>query len=218
MIPADDISLLRLLQLADSAIPIGGSAHSFGLETMAEEGSISPENVEDFLRDHLEETGALEAAFVRQAWKTLKTFDHRELSHEFGARKPARESRDASLKLGRRFADLVNALVGAPLLETELHYCVAFGAAGAVLGISEDAVALAYLHQSMAGFISACQRLMPLGQAAASRMLWNLKPAMLYTKMVRASHSELEEVWCFSPYPELASMRHGSLETRLFMS
>jgi urease accessory protein UreF len=57
---------------------------------------------------------------------------------------------------------------------------------------------------------------MPLGQAAASRILWNLKPAI-----VRASHFEIkqsEEVWCFSPYPELASMRHGSLETRLFIS
>ena len=213
MIPADDVSLLRLLQLADSAIPIGGSAHSFGLETMAEEGSIAPENVEDFLRDHLQEGGALEAAFVRWAWKRD---DHCALSHEFSARKPARESRDASLKLGRRFAELVNALTGAPLLQTELHYCVAFGAAGAVLGIAEDAVALAYLHQSMAGFISACQRLMPLGQAAASKILWNLKPAI-----IRAADSEInnaEEGWCFTPYPELASMRHGSLETRLFIS
>jgi urease accessory protein len=92
-----------------------------------------------------------------------------------------------------------------------LHYCVAFGGAGAVLGVAENAVTLAYLHQSMAGLISACQRLMPLGQVAASKILWNLKPAM-----VRAA--ECQEVWCFSPYPELASMRHGSLETRLFIS
>jgi urease accessory protein len=170
------------------------------------------------LRDHLQEAGALEAAFVRRSWKQD---DHRELSIrdvslEFGARRPARESREASLKLGRRFAELVNSVTGAPLLQTELHYCVAFGAAGAILGVGEDAVVLAYLHQSMTGFISACQRLMPLGQAAASKILWNLKPAI-----ARAAYFEVsqgEEVWCFSPYPELASMRHGSLETRLFIS
>jgi urease accessory protein len=213
LIPADDLSLLRLLQLADSAIPIGGSAHSFGLETLAEDQSLTPDSLEDFLLDHLQEAGALEGTFVRRSWRRG---DQRELSHEFSARKPARESRDASLKLGRRFAELVNTLLAAPVLETNLHYCVAFGAAGAVLGIAENALALAYLHQSMAGFISACQRLMPLGQAAASKILWNLKPAI-----VRAAHLEInqsEEVWCFSPYPELASMRHGSLETRLFIS
>ncbi len=218
MIPADDLSLLRLLQIADSAIPIGGSAHSFVLETMAEEGSITPGSVEDFLRDHLQEAGALEAAFVRRAWKRD---GHRELSHEFSARKPPRIARDASLKLGRRFVELVNALTGAPVLETELHYCVAFGAAGAILGVAEDAVVLAYLHQSMAGFISACQRLMPLGQAAASKIVWNLKPAIIRAALSEINHSEInhaEEVWCFSPYPELASMRHGSLETRLFIS
>jgi urease accessory protein len=218
VIPADDVSFLRLLQLADSAIPIGGAAHSFGLETMAEEGSIAPDSLEAFLHDHLQEAGTLEAAFVRRSWRTCDRREPglREMNLEFSARKPARESRDASLKLGRRFAELVNALTGVPVLETDLHYCIAFGAAGAVLGVQEAAVALAYLHQSIAGFVSACQRLMPLGQAAASKILWNLKPAI-----VRAAQSETnqrEEVWCFSPYPELASMRHGSLETRLFIS
>jgi urease accessory protein UreF len=70
---------------------------------------------------------------------------------------------------------------------------------------------LAWLNQSISGLVSSCQRLMPLGQAAAARILWNLKPAM-----ARLSHSE--EVSCFSPYLELASMRHGSIQTRLFIS
>jgi urease accessory protein len=115
------------------------------------------------------------------------------------------------LKLGRRFAELVNGMLDQPMLETGQHYCVAFGAAGAVLGIPLDALVLAYLKQSIAGLVSACQRLMPLGQAAASRILWNLKPAI-------ARVSLTEEAACFSPYLELASMRHGSLETRLFIS
>jgi urease accessory protein len=176
------------------------------------------------LNDHLEETGALEAAFVHRSWRAkgaAREPSLRDISSEFSARKPARESRDASLKLGRRFVELVNAIAGAPALETELHYCVAFGAAGALLGVAEKAVVLAYLHQSMAGLISACQRLMPLGQLAASKILWSLKPAIARAAQFETKHFETnqcEEVWCFSPYPELASMRHGSLETRLFIS
>jgi urease accessory protein len=102
-------------------------------------------------------------------------------------------------------------MLGYPLLPTDLHYCVAFGAAGAALAIPADTVVLAYLNQSITGLVSACQRLMPLGQAAASKILWNLKPAI-----VRASLTE--EASCFSPFLELASMRHGSIETRLFIS
>jgi urease accessory protein len=210
MIPTGEIALLRLLQLADSAAPIGGAAHSFGLETLAEEG-LTPAEVETLLSAYLEEAGALEAVFVRRAWSTGDLRRLQALTVELSARKPARESREASLKLGRRFAGLVNGMVEYSLLEANLHYCIAFGAAGAALGISIDAVALAYVNQSINGLVSACQRLMPLGQAAASKILWNLKPAI-----ARVSLSE--EASCFSPYLELASMRHGSLETRLFIS
>jgi urease accessory protein len=208
----DHTALLRLLQLADSVLPIGGTAHSFGLETLADEGALRPEGVEEFLRDYLNENGTLEAAFVHRAWNCDQIGD---LNDELSARKPARESREASLKLGRRFAELVNGLAEAPLLETGLHYCVAFGAAGAEFGIPENAVTLAYLQQSITGLVSACQRLMPLGQVAAAKIIWNLKPAIAETA---ARGIPAEEVWCFSPFPELASMRHGSIETRLFIS
>src|ERR1700674_2552922 len=62
---ADFLALLRLMQLADSALPIGTTAHSFGLETLVAEGDLDVEQLAPFLRDYLEEAGGVESAFCR---------------------------------------------------------------------------------------------------------------------------------------------------------
>jgi len=203
--------LLDLLYLADSAIPIGGAAHSFGLETLVEEDRLGPANLEDFLRHHLAESGALESAYLRRAWRGE---DAQALSDEFAARRVARESREATLKMGRRFSQLINAVWDREALPDALHYPVAFGLAGARLEITEQETALAYLRQSVTALVSACQRLMPLGQVEAGRILWKLRGAIAEA----AEQTEIKEVGCFTPLPELASARHSLLETRLFIS
>jgi urease accessory protein len=202
--------LLELLQLADSALPVGGAAHSFGLETLVEEGVLHPQNLAGFFQDYLAESGRLDAVFARRAWRGE---DAALLTAELSARRPARESRDASLKMGRRFAELFHALSG-QRLSAPIHYPIAFGAAAAALRIPEDFAAQAYLQQSATALISACQRLMPLGQVAASQLIWNLRPAILDAVF----NSERLDCHCYSPLPELGSMRHASIETRLFIS
>jgi urease accessory protein len=86
-----------------------------------------------------------------------------------------------------------------------------------VLDFIEESTLVAYLHQSVASLVSACQRLLPLGQTEATRILWNLKPTMIETAK-RSLSAHLDDVCCFNPLLDWAAMEHPALGTRLFIS
>ncbi len=230
----ENLQFLRLLQLADSALPIGSTAHSFGLETLVETGELGVEQLEVFLQGYLAEAGGLEAAFCRHSYRLFvqdetAMFEEQwlALNNELSAFKTARESRVASATLGRRFLQLVAGLEESMQLNQivrlarsrgiEIHYSTAFGVVGRLLGVDETATVLAYLQQSLAGLVSACQRLLPLGQSQASKILWRLKPILIeVAREDLAAHPE--EYAVFTPLLDLGSMRHPDLTTRLFIS
>ena len=58
------LRFLELLHLADSALPVGAAAHSFGLEALVAENGLEVADLFAFFADYLEEAARLEAVFV----------------------------------------------------------------------------------------------------------------------------------------------------------
>src|SRR5438045_2163654 len=108
---------LRLLHLADSALPVGAAAHSFGLETLAADATLTPAGLHDFLLDYLTEVGTTDAALCRAGHRAASDDDWLEVCSTAEALRPARESRDAGAVLGRRFLALVAAVEPLPEIE-----------------------------------------------------------------------------------------------------
>lgn len=237
---APHLTDLRFLHLADSALPIGALAHSFGLETLAAEGLLVAGNLQIFLQGWIAETGTLEAVFCRESFRlaggsaeTISRERWLEINYILSARKTARESRIGSLTLGRNFLSTVMALNELPSLgkllslnedehEPELrrgaaHYCLAFGLVAGLLGFDERRTVLTYLHQSISSMISSCQRLLPLGQTEAARILWNLKPLIVEAAELSAAYG-CDDAFSFMPLLDWGAMEHPALSTRLFVS
>src|SRR5882757_472326 len=137
-------ALLSLLQLCDPALPIGGYAHSGGLETYVQAGVVRNRGMaEDFIREMLARNlYYTDAALVSLSYTAAVRMDDGallELDAVCEAVKIPKEIRQASQKLGIRLLKVFQGIVpgGAGVMReynksvqartTFGHYCVAFG-------------------------------------------------------------------------------------------
>jgi urease accessory protein len=223
---------LSLLQFTDGLFPAGAYAHSFGLESCVQSGEVrDAAGVEAFLRAYLEgcaaPTDAVALACARRAAANENLAACLALDEVLDAMKAASELRDASRQMGRQTLRIATHLPCHPLLEefakavaeeiSPGHHPIIFGMIGGILGWDALEMAGAYLYSTSAALVGAALRLLPLGQLAGQRILWNVRP-LVATLAEEAQHKNERDMWSFAPALEIASMRHALLDARLFRS
>jgi urease accessory protein len=215
-----------VLQLADSAFPTGGFAHSSGLEAAAQLGEVKgADGARAFFEQALWQAGLGALPFVRAAHEDPSALpEHDALCHAFLSSHVANR---ASRTQGRAFVSTAARSFSLPRL-TELHDAVAkralhghlaplFGAALRALDLPSDDAMRLHLHTTLRGVASAAVRLGLAGPHEAQEMQFSMAPQM--ERVLHACRAlPLSEIAQPSPLLDLFGALHDRLYARLFLS
>jgi urease accessory protein len=223
--------MLQLLHLCDSLFPIGGFAHSDGLEAATSRGEVrGADGLRAWLDACLDETiGRLKGPAVWQAWRFVR--DERwdaliRQDDDLTALRPSSSARRASRTMGQRLLVTWRALhpddrldrIAAIAQEGAIGPTLptSFAAACACAGVGRREAVEAFAYTRLASTVSTAMRLMPVGQRAAHECLARaLDRVPGVADRIAARDGEPES---FAPALDIASMTQQYLHSRLFRS
>lgn len=224
--------LFPLIQLCDSNFPSGSFSHSFGMETYIQEEKIhDTHSFKEFLKVYiLKSLSYTDGLGCRLAYELIQDQDVKglwELDEKLFATCSAKESREASRRIGHQMAKLCMTLYPSTLLSTYLikikekkcygHPAIVFALVCTELSISVDMAITACLYAAVSSLIQNAVRGIPLGQTAGqSLLLWT--HGMIQSAMEVVKELPEDELGRTLPGLEIAQMRHEQLHVRLFMS
>ncbi|MEE8657507.1 Urease accessory protein UreF [Acetobacteraceae bacterium EV16G] len=222
----DSVRLLRLLNWVSPALPIGSFAYSHGTEWAVEKGDIrDAETLTLWVRDLLHHGSfRVDLAAVLTAWRAEDDDAARSAAAHTLAQASSRERWEETLQQGKAFLRAVYNWpdIEAPQTETrrlspppQCPLPVAFGLTCRQHGFDEQITQLAYAHCAVSAVISACARLIPLGQTEALRVLAALEDEIVRT-IARMQNVTLNDVGSICFASDLAAMLHETQKTRLF--
>jgi len=223
------LELVRLLQLASPALPVGAYSYSQGLESAIEAGTVrNADDARHWIADMLNFSIArLEAPLWRRlhaAWSDQDMAAVREWNDWFLCTRETAELRAETLQMGYSLRRLITALgefdaAAVARLATldEIAFPTAFTFAVREWKIPAADALAAYLWSWLENQVMAAVKTVPLGQTDGQRLL-----AALSRDVIIISNDEsLKEASLYSNYSQglaIESSRHETQYSRLFRS
>ena len=214
--------LVRLLQLASPALPVGAYSYSGGLEAAVEAGIVTDAvSAERWIGDVLSHSVArMEAPVLLRlyaAWRTGDAQGVARWNEVILASRETAELRAETAQMGYSLAKLLADLgLGAIELE-EIAYPTAFSFAAERWEIDSKDALEAYLWSWLENQAMAAVKSVPLGQTEAQRMLLSLGSG-IHAIAERAPTLADDELCNFAPGLAILSTRHETQYSRLFRS
>jgi urease accessory protein len=220
------VGVLSQLLLADGRFPVGGHAHSGGLEAAVGQG-LGADGVPRFIAGRLRAFSAPEACIVVAARRAAAADDRGLLAllgNEAEARCPSPPLRETARRLGSQLARTAAVVFPGTALLAQFPApaprSVVFGAVACVAGLDDLAAARAYLYDDAVTVATAAVRLLPLDPATAFGWVAGLEATIenLAEDAAACDVRPAELPPGFAPLLELGSLRHARTERRLFAS
>ncbi|RMF27795.1 MAG: urease accessory protein UreF [Cyanobacteria bacterium J083] len=218
-------SLLRLLQLTNSSLPVGAYSYSEALEYLVEAKIITKA---DELQNWLEQEicyGAIAtetAIMVRSYQNADNLIELKKWNNWLSAARETNELRQQSWQMGQALVRLLRTIQPETKnifnsFDSPGNYAVVFGVCAYYWQIDLEIAVRGYLFSWLSNLINVGVKLIPLGQTIGQKLLLEVNNLLISCtpKIINLSDSELGSCsWGLA----LASMQHENQYSRLFRS
>lgn len=216
------MNLVKLLQLASPALPVGAYSYSGGLEAAVEAGIVhDAASAERWIGDVLEFSVArMEAPILLRFigfFKQQNLAEIKELNEQLLASREAAELRAETVQMGYSLNRLFKDLGLGEVPVGEPSFPAAFAYAAAQWRIEPEPALQAYLWAWLENQVMAALKAVPLGQTDGQRILLRLgEKISFFTGKILSMKDE--ELGNFAPGLAMLSAKHETQYSRLFRS